>query len=72
MRCIRPDRVINCIKIFIGAQIQNEYYVKSPLVSYDKVYAQSTNKTPIVFILSPGADPFSDVYALAQTAGPGI
>jgi len=36
------------------------------------VYAQSTNKTPIVFILSPGADPFSDVYALAQTAGPGI
>jgi dynein heavy chain len=72
MRVIRPDRVINSIKMFIGAQIQNDYYIKSPLVSFEKVYAQSTCKTPIVFILSPGADPFSDVYALAQSTGLGV
>jgi dynein heavy chain len=39
----------------------SDYYVKSPPISYDKIYQSSTNKTPIVFILSPGADPFSDV-----------
>lgn len=71
MRVIRPDRVINAIKNFIGAQIQNDYYVKSPLISYDKVYESSTNRNPIVFILSPGADPFSDVSALVETKGVG-
>jgi dynein heavy chain len=60
MRVIRPDRVINQIKNFIIDKI-SDYYVKSPPVSYDKIYQSSTNKTPIVFILSPGADPFSDV-----------
>ena len=60
IRVIRPDRVINQIKNFIIDKI-SDYYVKSPPVSYDKIYQSSTNKTPIVFILSPGADPFSDV-----------
>jgi dynein heavy chain, axonemal len=66
MRVFRPDRVINAIKNFIAAQIQNDYYVKSPLISYEKVYDSSTPKNPIVFILSPGADPFSDVSALVE------
>lgn len=38
MRVIRPDRVVNQIKNFIAAQIQNDYYVKSPLISYEKVF----------------------------------
>jgi dynein heavy chain len=38
MRVIRPDRVINQIKLFIAAQMNNDYYVKSPLVNYAKVY----------------------------------
>jgi dynein heavy chain len=72
MRVIRPDRVINAIKNFIGAQpCAGDYYVKSPIISYDKVYESSTNRNPIVFILSPGADPFSDVAALVETKGLG-
>jgi len=35
------------------------------------VYQGSTNRTPIVFILSPGADPFSDVSALVDSTGLG-
>jgi dynein heavy chain, axonemal len=60
MRVLRPDRVINAIKNFIIDKM-NDYYVKSPPINYEKIYASSNNKTPIVFILSPGADPFSDV-----------
>lgn len=71
MRVLRPDRVINQVKNFIQAQIQSDYYVKSPLISYQKVYQGSTNRTPIVFILSPGADPFSDVAALVDSTGLG-
>jgi len=71
MRVIRPDRSINAIKNFIIDKI-NDYYVKSPPLSYDKIYAQSTNLTPIVFVLSPGADPQSDVQKLVETTGLGM
>lgn len=71
MRVIRPDRVVNSIKNFIIDKM-NEYYVKSPPISYEKIYSQSTCFTPIVFILSPGADPFSDVQKLVETIGLGM
>jgi dynein heavy chain len=70
MRVIRPDRVINAIKNFIIDKM-SDYYVKSPPLSFEKIYASSTNKTPIVFILSPGADPLSDVQKLVETIGLG-
>ena len=60
VRIFRPDRVINAIKNFIIEKM-NDYYVKSPPINFQKIYEQSTEKTPIVFILSPGADPFNDV-----------
>jgi dynein heavy chain len=70
MRVIRPDRVVNAIQNFI-IDIMNDYYVKSPPLDFTKIYTQSTCLTPIVFILSPGADPFDDVQQLAETVGLG-
>jgi len=70
MRVIRPDRVVNAIKNFIIDRM-SDYYVKSPPLSFEKIFASSTNKTPIVFILSPGADPLSDVQKLVETMGLG-
>lgn len=46
-----------------------DFYVKPPPINFDKIYAQSTAKTPIVFILSPGADPYSDIVALVDKLG---
>jgi len=71
MRVIRPDRVVNAIKNFIIDKM-NDYYVKSPPISFEKIYESSTSKTPIVFILSPGADPFADVQKLVETIGLGM
>jgi dynein heavy chain, axonemal len=70
VRIFRPDRVVNAIKNFIIDQM-NDYYVKSPPINYQKIYDQSTEKTPIVFILSPGADPFNDVQKLVDVVGLG-
>lgn len=36
---------------------------------YDKIYKMSTEKTPIVFTLSPGADPQGEVQRLADDLG---
>lgn len=71
MRVLRPDRVVNAIKNFIIDKM-NDYYVKSPPISFEKIYESSTCKTPIVFILSPGADPFADVQKLVETVGLGM
>lgn len=72
MRVIRPDRCVNAIKNFLVAQMNNDYYVKSPPLNFMKIYNSSTALTPIVFILSPGADPFSDVQKLVETMGLGM
>ena len=44
----------------------HEYYVKSPPIIYENIYKNSTEKTPIVFILSPGADPQAEVERLIE------
>ena len=64
--------MINSIKRFIIWRMNNEFYVKSPPIIYKKVFQQSTEKTPIVFILSPGADPQSDVQRLIEEEGIGM
>ena len=70
LRCFRPDRVINGVKKFIIEYFNNnEYYVTPPTVQIEKIYSQSNAKAPIVFILSPGADPLSDVQKLGEQLG---
>ena len=48
-----------------------EQYVTPPVVSFDSIYDQSTPYSPIVFVLSPGADPAGDLSKLAERMGYG-
>lgn len=66
LKVFRPDRVINGVKVFIMDHYGNPHFVQAPTISYQKIFNQSTEKSPIVFILSPGADPLSDVQKLAE------
>ena len=59
------DRVVNAVKGYIMGYM-NDSYIKSPPRNYDNIYKQSTEKTPIVLILSPGADPEGDVKQLIE------
>ena len=43
-----------------------EKYVTPPIISFESVFEQSTPTSPIVFILSPGSDPASDLTKLAE------
>jgi len=73
IRIFRPDRAVNAIKRFIISRMSgNEYYVKTPPIVYKKILQQSTEKTPIVFILSPGADPQAEVQRLIEEEGIGL
>ncbi len=44
-------------------------YVQPPVINFDAIYEQSTPFSPIVFILSPGSDPGSDLMKLAERSG---
>lgn len=44
-------------------------YVQPPVISFEAVLEQSTPNSPIVFILSPGSDPASDLMKLAERSG---
>eukprot|EP00927_Polykrikos_kofoidii_P034569 TRINITY_DN29308_c0_g1_i1.p1 TRINITY_DN29308_c0_g1~~TRINITY_DN29308_c0_g1_i1.p1 ORF type:complete len:3708 (-),score=892.28 TRINITY_DN29308_c0_g1_i1:94-10965(-) len=68
IRCLRPDRMITATKGFIAKKL-TEYFVQPPSLVYDKIFEKSNEKMPIVFILSPGADPQSDVMKLGDVLG---
>jgi len=44
-------------------------YVQPPVISFAAIHEQSTPFSPIVFILSPGSDPASDLQKLAESSG---
>jgi len=46
--------------------------VTPPVISFESILEQSTPLSPIVFILSPGSDPASDLVKLAERSGFGV
>lgn len=68
IRCFRPDRLINATKNFIMWRLY-DYFVQPPPLNFEKIYQLSTEKSPVVFVLSPGADPLSDVQKLGEQMG---
>ena len=59
------DRVIRAITNYVIASV-GEIYVQPPIISFESIYEQSQPLSPIVFILSPGSDPASDLLKLAE------
>ena len=68
MRCFRVDRVYTAVKLFVIASV-GEKYVQPPVLDYQRIFNQSSPLTPMVFILSPGADPQSDIQILCENEG---
>ena len=60
--------MINSIKQFISSTLGTTY-IQSPPFNLDSVFADSIPSTPIIFVLSPGADPYAYLYALAVEKG---
>ncbi|GLE04239.1 hypothetical protein PINS_up013150 [Pythium insidiosum] len=67
-RCFRQDRVYNAMKLFVMGAM-GEKYVQPPVLDYSRIYSQSAPTSPIVCILSPGADPQSDIQSLGEELG---
>ncbi len=64
-RVFRPDRVYDAVKRFITQVTKTTDYVVPPILKYENILAQSSPTQPIVFLLSPGADPMAELSKLA-------
>ena len=70
IRCFRVDRVYRSVVNYI-AEIMGEEYITPPHVSFELIFEQSTPTMPVIFILSPGSDPSSELMKLADKYGCG-
>ena len=68
LRCFRIDRIYRAVTEYV-AKIMGEKYVMPPIISFESIFEQSTPLSPIVFILSPGSDPATDLMKLAERSG---
>eukprot|EP00388_Colpodella_angusta_P005466 GDKJ01016880.1.p1 GENE.GDKJ01016880.1~~GDKJ01016880.1.p1 ORF type:complete len:924 (+),score=58.51 GDKJ01016880.1:362-2773(+) len=66
IRCLRPDKLMDAVQDFVTAKL-GEQFIKPPQFDLGTSYKDSTNMTPLIFILSPGADPFEDWKKFAET-----
>lgn len=67
LRIIRPDKVVAAIQQLIKKEAElGKAYITPPPFHLGKSFSDSTNKTPVIFVLSPGADPMSELAKLAD------
>nr|XP_034361929.1 LOW QUALITY PROTEIN: dynein heavy chain 2, axonemal [Arvicanthis niloticus] len=68
VRSLRQDRVAFCVTSFIVSNLGSRF-IEPPVLNMKAVMEDSTPRSPLVFILSPGVDPTSALLQLAEHTG---
>ena len=67
LRCIRPDVVVPGVMQFILLE-QTEKFIEIPPFNMKECYGDSKCFTPLIFVLTPGAAPMSELTKLAEVS----
>ncbi|XP_035375794.1 dynein heavy chain 2, axonemal [Electrophorus electricus] len=70
VRSLRQDRISFCVTSFIINNL-GPRFVEPPVLDMKAVVEDSTARTPLIFVLSPGVDPTAALVQLAETLGMG-
>ncbi|KAM9820319.1 LOW QUALITY PROTEIN: dynein axonemal heavy chain 2 [Neosynchiropus ocellatus] len=68
VRCLRQDRMSFCVASFVTNTL-GARFVEPPVLDMKTVAVESCSSSPLIFILSPGADPAGPLQQLAEASG---
>lgn len=70
LRVLREEKVVSGMKVYVAGTI-GEYFTESPPFDLEGAYNDSVSVSPLIFILSSGADPTDYLLSLAESKGKG-
>ncbi|TWW56799.1 Dynein heavy chain 7, axonemal [Takifugu flavidus] len=65
LRCLRPDKMESSVAKFVNSKLGKKF-VQPPAFDLNKSYMDSNSTIPLVFVLSPGADPMASLLKFAS------
>ena len=68
LRILRPDKVVPAIEHMIKLELSEEF-ISPPPFNLEISFKDSGPTIPIIFILSPGVDPITEINKLAKSMG---
>ena len=68
LRCLRPDKVVVETQLYIR-DLLGEQFVEPPQFDIKAAFDVSSCETPLIFVLTTGADPMTVLLRLADEMG---
>ena len=65
LKALAPEKLMNAISQYVSVELGG-YYEQAPAATLENIFNSSDHKTPMIIILSQGADPTAQILRLAQ------